>query len=58
MNSLLIHLNKPELCTEIKELYTAITRAKTRLYIYDDDFHKAEDFLSYFLKRNIVIIDE
>ena len=40
--------------SELKFLYTALTRAKCNLWIYDSDLNKRAPMFHYFQKRNLV----
>ena len=44
------------LCAELKYLYTAITRAKCNLWIYDSDEKKRLPMFDYWNRRNLVKI--
>ena len=41
---------------ELKILYTAITRARCNLWIYDSDADKRAPMFYYFLKRDLVTV--
>ncbi len=44
------------LCEELKNLYTAITRARVRVIIYDEDVKKRAPIFYYFQRRELVQI--
>lgn len=39
---------------ELKQLYTAITRARVNLWIFDEDHDKRAPAFKYFIKRKFV----
>ncbi|KAL4454345.1 hypothetical protein ABPG74_012302 [Tetrahymena malaccensis] len=44
------------LCSELKQLYTAITRPKKRLIIFDNQEYKRKPILDYWLQKNLVCL--
>ncbi|EAS04219.2 hypothetical protein TTHERM_00298300 (macronuclear) [Tetrahymena thermophila SB210] len=47
-------VNNVILCSELKQLYTAITRPKKRLIIFDNQEYKRKPILQYWLQKNLV----
>lgn len=39
---------------ELKQLYTAVTRARVNLWIFDEDSEKRAPAFKYFIKRDFV----
>ena len=42
--------------SELKKLYTAITRARVNIWIYDEDIKKRAPMFEYFIKQNLVYV--
>jgi len=42
------------LCSELKHLYTAVTRAKSRLFLFDRDVAKRSPLFDFWRKHNLV----
>ena len=42
------------LCSELKQLYTALTRARVNVWIYDEDTDKRGPMFEYFKALNLV----
>ena len=42
--------------SELKKLYTAVTRARVNIWIYDEDIKKRAPMFEYFIKRNLVYV--
>ncbi|KAL4500495.1 hypothetical protein ABPG72_003446 [Tetrahymena utriculariae] len=47
-------VNNAILCSELKQLYTAITRPKRRLIIFDNQEYKRKPILELWLQKNLV----
>lgn len=44
--------------TELKRLYTALTRARTNVWIFDEDEECRFPMFDYFIKRNLVEVKD
>ena len=42
--------------SELKKLYTAVTRARVNIWIYDEDIKKRAPMFEYFIKQNLVYV--
>ena len=42
--------------SELKKLYTAVTRARVNIWIYDEDIKKRAPMFEYFIKQNLVCV--
>ena len=42
--------------SKLKKLYTAVTRARVNIWIYDEDIKKRAPMFEYFIKQNLVYV--
>ena len=46
--------NRRLLCSELKKFYTAVTRARRKIWVYDDETSNREPIATYFRHRNLI----
>lgn len=46
--------NSRMLCSELKQLYTAITRARRKVWVYDEDNKKRDQIAAYFRREDLI----